>query len=49
MDFHMLATMIELMLLRSVKNPASLAKLKPFCKDVFDAIRMAFADDPDFQ
>lgn len=49
MEFHMLATMLELLLLRSVKSPASLAKIKPFCKDIFDAMKTVFADDPDFQ
>lgn len=48
MDMHFLFIMVEVYLLRSIKNPDSLAKIKPFCKDLYDAMKTAFVNDPDF-
>ena len=48
MDIHYLIMMLEIFILRSLKNPASIAKYKPYLLDLYLALKQAFAGDPDF-
>jgi hypothetical protein len=34
---------------KSIKNPDKKRKMRNICKEIFDALKIAFAGDPDFE
>ncbi len=49
MDIHFLLSMLQFWLITRIKNPKALAQAKPYFLDFFNAMKLAFAGDPDFQ